>query len=103
MKSHLLGEEGRKPTNLGGLRCEPLAWESSLIHNKSANPATPSPHYPSPGDAPEGILDTFKSAVMVHFSVKSFHEDSAGRRRTGHRSGGQEGPGNAGPFGRRLR
>ena len=41
MKSHLQREEGRKPTNLGGLRCEPLAWESSLIHNKSANPATP--------------------------------------------------------------
>src|SRR6266849_7195862 len=53
MKSHLHREEGRKPTNLGGLRCEPLAWESSLIHNKSANPATPPPHQPSPGDALE--------------------------------------------------
>jgi hypothetical protein len=47
MKSHLHREEGRKPTNLGGLRCEPLAWESSLIHNKSANPATPPPQQPS--------------------------------------------------------
>ena len=61
MKSHLQREEGRKPTNLGGLRCEPLAWESSLIHNKSANPATPPPHHSSPGGAPEPGLVTLIS------------------------------------------